>query len=320
LDNLRSVLLFCFLPTVLLAGTTLTHTALVFVSSGPPYFTLVSTVAHNEPPPTKRRTNRRTNTHNNNNRNTRPPTAQPTRVPPKKKAQPQPQPPPRQAEPPPKEEVVKVYSKTPVDVTTKEKMYLKFFAPKDNGCYHRRLVTPILIVGSVGETKLFVSSTTKKNYQQAQAIRNELCGAEQNLCFSVSPSHDYHCLPLSSNFDSLLNDYKEQHNEFTSVYVSEVSCKNGRVRENDTSTRLVCEEFEVEGFPTLLWGKTSGVKPYRDQRLDYDSLRAFVNKWDVSDDDEDEDDDDDDADDDDDEYLGGDDDDDDDDDRYDDEL
>merc|ERR1711971_503369 len=73
-----------------------------------------------------------------------------------------------------------------------------------------------------------------------------------------------HCKAMASDWEKLTNEYKDHD----VALVGEVDCTN------DINDEL-CEEFSVDGFPTLKWGSRDAAEDY-DGGRDYASMAAFA--------------------------------------------
>jgi len=73
-----------------------------------------------------------------------------------------------------------------------------------------------------------------------------------------------HCKAMASDWEKLMDDYKDH----PVALVGEVDCTNDK---NDE----LCEEFDVQGFPTIKWGNRDAPEDY-DGGRDYESLKAFA--------------------------------------------
>eukprot|EP00536_Pseudo-nitzschia_multiseries_P005348 jgi/Psemu1/238419/estExt_Genewise1.C_1000020 len=76
-----------------------------------------------------------------------------------------------------------------------------------------------------------------------------------------------HCKAMAADWDKLEASF-EGHDV---ALIGEVDCTSPEGDE-------ICEQFNVDGFPTLMWGDASGPEPY-DGGRDYASLKAFADEY-----------------------------------------
>ncbi|GKY98430.1 hypothetical protein MPSEU_000800500 [Mayamaea pseudoterrestris] len=72
-----------------------------------------------------------------------------------------------------------------------------------------------------------------------------------------------HCKSMAADWEKLAEDWKD-----STGLIGEVDC-------TDPASEHICEQFNVEGFPTLLYGDPSAPDDYQGAR-DYDSLSQFA--------------------------------------------
>lgn len=73
-----------------------------------------------------------------------------------------------------------------------------------------------------------------------------------------------HCKAIAPAWQKLMDDFKDHD----IALVGEVDC-------TAPEADVICEDFKIEGFPTLLWGDVNGAQNYNGGR-DYASLKAFA--------------------------------------------
>jgi len=70
---------------------------------------------------------------------------------------------------------------------------------------------------------------------------------------------------MKSDWDKLAKDFKDSKTQL----VADVDCTSGG--------ESLCEQFGVEGFPTIKWGDPSDLQEYQGGRV-YDDLKAFADE------------------------------------------
>jgi len=74
-----------------------------------------------------------------------------------------------------------------------------------------------------------------------------------------------HCKALKPDWDKLIEDFADSPNQL----VADVDCTG--------EGEQLCDDFGIEGFPTLKWGDPSDLQDYNGGRS-YDDLKAFADE------------------------------------------